>query len=393
MRSCPGSPSPASTPWLRLPCSSRPAMNRWRTIFSFLTHPCFDSPLPMTSASHPLCPQSTDELDEQLTQPTAGALEAVESCPGDILVLGAAGKMGFHTARLLQRCLQQLQRPDRVIAISRFSSDSSRRPFEKYQIETIQADLCDPQQLEALPSAPNLFFLAGVKFGTSDDADLLYRMNGEMPRLVAQRFCDARIVALSTGCVYAFTSPESGGSTEQSPLDPPGDYAKSCVARERAFMDGSSRHGTRCSLVRLNYSVELRYGVLVDIAMQVMSGEPINVETPYVNVIWQGDAITQIVQCLPCTASPPFVVNITGGDTLSVREVAQRFGSRFGVTPTFRGQEASTCWLSNSSLARSRFGEPSMTVDRMIDWIVDWLLRGGPTLGKPTKFQVRDGKY
>ncbi len=347
----------------------------------------------MTTAFEPTCPRTTEELDEVLTLPNGGALAAVEACPGDILVLGAAGKMGFHISRMLQRCVEQLGRHDRVIAVSRFTTDVSRVPFEKFKLEMIQADLSDPEQLNALPSVANVFFLAGVKFGTSHNVELLYRMNGEMPRHVASRFRDARIVALSTGCVYSFTSPESGGSTEQSETDPPGDYARSCLARERAFIDGSHEYGTRCSLVRLNYSVELRYGVLVDIATQVMSEEPVNLETPSVNVIWQGDAVAQIVQCLPCADSPPFIVNVTGNDTLSVRDIANQFGERFGVTPTYAGNAASTCWLSNNDLARSRFGEPSMKIDRVIDWIAQWLRRGGTTLGKPTHFQVRDGKY
>ncbi len=347
----------------------------------------------MMNAPDPVCPGSTDQLDDLLTRPTPAALEAVRGCPGGFLVLGAAGKMGWHVTRMLQRCLQQLGRKDPLIAVSRFTGDKSRDPFDRFQIETVQADLSEGQELDALPSFANVFFLAGVKFGTSHNLELLHRMNGEMPRHVASRFRDSRIVALSTGCVYSFTSPESGGSTEQSPTDPPGDYARSCLARERAFIDGSQRHGTRCSLVRLNYSVELRYGVLVDIATQVLSGQPLNLETPSVNVIWQGDAITQILQCLPCADSPPFIVNVTGADTLSVRDIANQFGERFGVKPTFAGEEGSTCWLSNSSMARTRFGEPSMKVDRMIDWIAEWLQRGGDTLGKPTHFQVRDGKY
>ena len=338
-------------------------------------------------------PRDTEELDDQITKPSRATLAAIEACPGDVMVLGAAGKMGFHLTRLLQRCLKRLGRNDRLIAVSRFSSDASLLRFRKFEIETIAADLSEPDQVNRLPHASNLFFLAGIKFGTAHDLDLLYKMNRDMPGYIADRFRESRIVALSTGCVYSFTSPETGGSTEQSEVDPPGEYARSCLAREKAFIDGSSTNGTLCSLVRLNYSVELRYGVLVDIASQVLSGVPVDLETPYVNVIWQGDAITQILQCLPDAAAPPDVVNITGPDTLSVREIAERFGVRFGLSPTFRGHQADTCWLSNSTLARHRYGEPSMKVDCMIEWIADWLQRGGETLGKPTHFQVRDGKY
>lgn len=338
-------------------------------------------------------PRTPAELDDLISTPSEEAVAAVQSCPGNILVLGAAGKMGFHVARMLQRCLQQLGRSDRVIAVSRFTNDHARRHFESHQLETIGADLSDPVQVDALPTEANLFFLAGVKFGTANDVELLDRMNGQMPRLVASRFRDARIVALSTGCIYSFSSPESGGSTEQSATDPPGDYARSCLSREQAFIDGSRDHETRCALVRLNYSVELRYGVLVDIALQVMRERPVELETACVNVIWQGDAIEQIVRCLPCADSPPFIVNVTGSETLSVRDLAQRFGERLRRVPTFCGVESPTCWLSNNALARSWFGEPSTSVEQMIDWISDWLSRGGETLGKPTQFQVRDGQY
>lgn len=339
------------------------------------------------------CPQTVEQLDDRISEPSARVVQSLEACPGDVLVLGAAGKMGFHVTRMLQRCLEHLGRHDSVIAVSRFSSEQSLASFEQFGIPTIRADLSDEGQLATLPAAPNVFFLAGVKFGTAHDPELLDRMNARMPRSVASRFRDSRIVALSTGCVYAFTAAVSGGSTEQSETDPPGEYAKSCLAREEAFLEGSLTHGTPCALVRLNYSVELRYGVLVDIALQVMRREPVNLETPYVNVIWQGDAVSQILQCLPCATSPPFVVNVTGAETLSVREIAEQFGERFQVTPSFRGEEAETCWLSNSTMARNKFGEPSVSVPRMMDWVAEWLQRGGPTLGKPTQFQVRDGNY
>ncbi len=374
-------PQWTETPLDRNPFGEKPlGVNRLDQPSSFLSEPMS-------------CPKTTDELDDLLSRPDPKVLEAVDACPGNIAVLGAGGKMGFHTARMLQRSVDQLGRPDPVFAVSRFTSESSREAFERCGIETIRADLSDAGQVAALPDAANLFFLAGMKFGTAHDVDLLYRFNGLMPRLVAERFADSRIVALSTGCVYSFTSAESGGSTEQSETDPPGDYAKSCLQREQAFIDGSQASGTPCSLVRLNYSVELRYGVLVDIATQVFDGQPVSVETPYVNVIWQRDAISQIVQCLPCAQSPPFIVNITGAETLSVRDLADRFGKRFGKPVTFTGQEADTCWLSNSTLARGRFGDPPMELDRMIEWIAEWIEEGRETLGKPTKFHVRDGKY
>ncbi len=301
--------------------------------------------------------------------------------------------MGFHVTRMLQRSLEQLGRDNRVTAVSRFSSTKSRQPFERCGATVVAADLSDPEQVAAVKRAENVIYLAGVKFGTSSDAELLERMNKTMPTLVAEHFCESRIVALSTGCVYSFTSPESGGSGEQSETDPPGQYARSCLDREHAFLAGSRTHGTRCALVRLNYSIDLRYGVLVDIAQQVRNGTAIDVATGYVNVIWQGDACAEILQCLPRAAAPPLIINITGSETLRVRDLAQRFSQRFGRPAEFRGNEAATCWLSNNALAKKWFGDPSVSLDRMIDWIANWLDRGGETLDKPTHFQNRDGNY
>jgi hypothetical protein len=294
---------------------------------------------------------------------------------------------------MLQRSLDELGRRDGVTAVSRFSSPESRLPFDRCGVSVVAADLSDAGQLANVPAAENVFYLAGIKFGTSGSAELLKRMNVTMPAMVASRFCDSRIVALSTGCVYSFTTPASGGSTEKSPTGPPGDYARSCLDREQAFIAGSRARGTKCALVRLNYSNELRYGVLVDIAQQVIAGEAIDVATGYVNVIWQGDAIAQIIQCLPLADAPPLIINVTGSETLRVREIAERFGERIGRTASFCGSEAETCWLSNNALARKRFGEPRISEDCMIDWIADWLIRGGETLSKPTHFQNRDGNY
>jgi nucleoside-diphosphate-sugar epimerase len=341
----------------------------------------------------PPAPRTIEQLDEQITRPSEAVLAAIGRCSGDFLVLGAAGKMGFHITRLLQRSLQTLGRPGRVTAVSRFTSPPSRESFQQAGIPWVAADLSDPAQLASIEPAENVIFLAGVKFGTAAAPALLERMNATMPQRVADRFRQSRIVALSTGCVYSFTTPQAGGSSEESETDPPGLYAQSCLRREAAFIEGSARHGTPCVLVRLNYSVELRYGVLVDIAQQVKAGMPVNVEMPYVNVIWQGDAVAQIVQCLPHAASPPLILNLTGSEVLRVGELARRFGQRLGRAPEFCGSEAPCCWLSSNARARRLLGEPTVSVDCMIDWIADWLDRGGTTLGKPTHFHSRDGNY
>lgn len=338
-------------------------------------------------------PRSIDELDEVITQPPAEVIDTVNAAEGDFLVIGAGGKMGFHLCRMLQRACDSVAKPSRVVAVSRFSSKHARQPFAKHRIETVAADASQVTELERLPDAASVFYLAGVKFGTSSSPDQLEKFNVRMPGLVAERYRDSHIVALSTGCVYAFTKPASGGSTEQSKLDPPGQYAASCIGRERAFESASRRNQTPCVLVRLNYSVEFRYGVLVDIAQQVFNGQPVDLRTGFVNVIWQGDAVAQIIRCLSHVCSPPPAINVTGPDILSVRELANRFAEIFGTEVTFSGTEAETAWLSNSAVAQRLFGMPRVDIDQMIVWIADWLQRGGETLSKPTHFQNRDGNY
>lgn len=338
-------------------------------------------------------PNSIEELEDLITRPSQEVVETVRSMSGPMAVLGAGGKMGFHVSRMLQRGLQLAGRDDPVIAVSRFHDSEKRNLFESFGFAVTVADLSDPSEVEHLPDADHVFFLAGVKFGTASQPKLLQRMNVEMPGIVAERYRKSRIVALSTGCVYAFVSPESGGSTEQSPTNPPGEYAQSCLGREQAFVANSAAHGTPTCLIRLNYSNELRYGVLVDIASRVFSGEELSVSTGYVNVIWQGDAVEHIIRSLPHAKSPPFILNVTGPETLSVRELAWEFGKRFGKEPRLTGQEASTAWLNNAALAHQLLGAPRMPLDRMIDWIAEWVESGGQTLNKPTRFEVRDGDY
>jgi len=333
------------------------------------------------------------ELDETITRPSDQVLNALGDCPGRITVLGAGGKMGFHLSRMLQRALTQLGREDQLIAVSRFSSTDSLRSFQEAGIATHRADLSHAKEVASIPLTPWVFFLAGVKFGTTNQPDLLTKMNAEMPQLVAERFADSTIIAMSTGCVYSFVNRSSGGSTETDATAPPGDYARSCLDRETAFIQGSSSHGTRSCLIRLNYSIDLRYGVLVDIAQQVLDNVPVNLETGYVNVIWQGDAIEQIIQAVTLADAPPEILNITGSETLSVRQLALEFGRRLNRSPQFSGIESETCWLSNNQKACKLLGQPTTSVEQMLDWISAWLTAGRPTLNKPTHFQTRDGNY
>lgn len=332
---------------------------------------------------------SAAELDRWISAPPEPVIEALRACPGRTAVLGAAGKMGFHLSLMLQRAAQALGRQEPILTVSRFGSAAARSQFADAGFEVLSADLSQSEEVAALPAVENVFFLAGVKFGTAHDPGLLERMNVTMPRLVAEHCRNARIVALSTGCVYAFTTPASGGSTESDPTEPPGDYAKSCLGREAAFRES----GARTSLIRLNYAVELRYGVLVDLAQTVLAGRPVDLATGYVNVIWQGDALAHTVQALPLAGSPPQIFNVTGPGVLRVRELAEAFGQRLGKPVAFQGAEAPTAWLSNAAHTHRRFGPPRVSVEQMIEWIAGWLERGGETLGKPTHFENRDGSY
>jgi nucleoside-diphosphate-sugar epimerase len=310
-----------------------------------------------------------------------------------MLVLGAGGKLGLHVSLMLRRALQTQGRTDPVVAVSRFGTLRDRAAFESCGIATHACDLSDPAQVAKLPDAPSVFFLAGVKFGTASAPDLLQKLNVDMPRLVAQRFRRSRIIAFSSGCVYPFVTPESGGATEATPAAPVGAYAASCLARENAFADVSREHGTPVALIRLNYSVEFRYGLLVDIAEKVLRGEAVDVTMGYVNVIWQRDAVDFSIRSLDLAASPAAPVNITGPNVLSVRMLAQRFGALFGRPVSITGQEAETAWLNNPSLALARFGPPPTSLNEMLAWTAAWLQCGGHTWGKPTGFERRDGEF
>jgi len=338
-------------------------------------------------------PCAPDAIDDFLAEPPPAVLATVARTAGPFLVLGAGGKIGLHQSVMLQRALRQLGRKDRVIAVSRFSTLRDRAAFERRGVETLACDLADAPAVSALPEAPTIFFLAGVKFGTATAPALLRAINVEVPRRVAERYARSHIVAYSSGCVYPFVTPASGGATEATPVSPVGEYAASCVAREAAFTEAAAQRGTPVALIRLNYAIEFRYGVLVDIAQTVFSGRPVDVTTGFCNVIWQTDAVADSIQALALAGTPAVPVNITGPETLSVRELALRFGKEFGVTPQIVGQEAGTAWLNNASRAHQLFGPPPTSVEQMIHWIAAWLKQGGETWGKPTGFEKRDGRF
>jgi nucleoside-diphosphate-sugar epimerase len=330
------------------------------------------------------------ELDDLLSTPRRETIAALESCPGDIAILGAGGKMGPTLARMAARAVTGSRR---VIAVSRWSSTAAERALNDAGVETVQCDLLDRDAVDRLPDAPNVVFMAGQKFGTTGAPAMTWAMNTIVPANCAERYKSSRIVAFSTGNVYPLTPIASGGSREDDALGPVGEYAASCVGRERVLELYAERHGTRVAIVRLNYAIDLRYGVLVDIAQRVLRGEAISVDMGYVNVIWQGDANRIALECLAQADAPPFVVNVTGSEILSVRSLAEWFGTRFGKPVTFTGSERPDALLSNTARLRSCFAPPEVTLDQMRDWVADWLEAGGALLGKPTKFEARDGKF
>lgn len=376
-----------------------PIISPWRRVANCVTNPRFERPrsvgekyatVPTAKLSLP-CP--AEQLDEFLSTPSPEVIQFVRGWRGNVLVLGAGGKMGLHLCLMLHAALAAAGSSARVIAVSRFRTLRDQTSFAEVGISTISCDLSHPADLAALPEAEVVYFLAGMKFGTAAAPELLYTMNVVVPRLVADRFRHARIAAFSTGCVYPFVPTDSTGATEETPAAPVGEYAESCLGRETEFAAASVRHLTPVVLVRLNYSVEFRYGVLVDLGQKVLRQETIDVTMGHVNVIWQRDAIDQIIRSVAVAGSPAVPLNITGADVLSVRQIAGEFGRIFGLIPTFRGTEAPTAWLNDASKSHRLLGAPTTSVPTMIEWIAAWLVADGTTWGKPTGFEKRDGKF
>ena len=343
------------------------------------------------STFDPLPPRFENEtlLDDFMSSPSPELVRDLERVPGDILILGVGGKMGPTLARMAKRAAPS----KRVVAVARFSSPGLREELEEKGIETIACDLLDADAVNQLPRLENVIFMAGFKFGAQADPGQTWAMNVEVPALVARTFKDSRIVAFSTGCVYPFATVNEGGSTEDVAPNPPGEYAITCLGRERMFQHYSRLHGTPGVLFRLNYAIDLRYGVLHDIAQKVLEERPINVSMGHVNVIWQGDACSQALRCLAHCASPPMPINVSGPEILSVRWLAHEFGKRLGKEPKIEGEEADRSWLTNTARATQLFGYPTVSVLSMVDWVADWISAGRRSLGKPTKFEVRSGSY
>ncbi len=337
--------------------------------------------------------RDVEQLEELLSRPTPEVIELMGRIEGDVLVLGAFGKIGPSLARMARRASYVAGASRRVIAVGRNITPEAEARCRQAGIETLRCDLLDRRQLAGLPDAPNVFYLAALKFGSTGQEALTWAMNAYLPGLVCERFSASRIVAYSTGNVYRMARFDSGGSTEDSPLEPVGDYAMSCLGRERVFTHFSQARGTPVALLRLNYAHEMRYGVMVDLSQKVLAGQAIDVGMGYFNAIWQGDSNAMTLRALEHAAAPARPINVAGPETLRVRDVAGELGRLLGKPVTFTGSEAPDALLSNGLLGYELLGRPAVTSGQMIRWVADWVARGGPTLGKPTKFQVRDGRF
>lgn len=336
---------------------------------------------------------SEEELEEVLSRPYPEDVELADRLDGDVLVLGAGGKMGPTLVQRIVRAVEEAGSETTVYAASRFSDEAKRHRLDAIGAETVVADLLDESQRAALPDCGHVIYMVGMKFGAAGREPLTWAMNTYLPGRVAERFASSRIVAFSTGNVYPPVPVESGGATEDDPVGPVGEYAQSCLGRERIFQHFSIRNDTPVCLLRLNYAVEARYGVLLDIAQKVYDGRPVPLDMGYVNVIWQGDANSICFRSLELCESPAAILNTTGPEVLSVRELAEAFAERFGREVTFRGTEQETALLNDASRSHERFGKPRVSVSEVIELVAHWVENEGRTLAKPTKFEVRDGQF
>jgi nucleoside-diphosphate-sugar epimerase len=337
--------------------------------------------------------QSIEQLEERLSQPTEQVVEAMRRLDGDLVLLGAAGKIGPSLARMARRASDLAGVRRRVIAVSRFSNPQDEAGFQSHRIETIRCDLLDEAAVGRLPAVPNVIYLAGMKFGSTENVAATWAMNAWLPGVVCRKFRHSRIVAFSTGAVYGFTPRAGGGSGETDSPQPIGEYAMSCLGRERMFEYFSRALQIPTALIRLFYACELRYGVLVDLARMILAGDTIDLAMGSFNVIWQGDNNAVTLRAFEHAARPPFILNVTGPELLSTREVSERLGSLLGRKPKFRGTEQETACLGNAAAAHRLFGPPCVDAQQLIECVANWVKRGGENLGKPTHFEVRDGRY
>ncbi len=333
------------------------------------------------------------ELEDALSEPTAAAINALAASPGDIVVLGAGGKMGPSLARMARRAADSAGGLRRVIAVSRFSSAATADDLRGAGVEAVSADLSSREAWDRLPDAANVIYMVGQKFGTQDAPGRTWFTNTVLPAFAAHQYRNSRIVAFSTGNVYPLTLPADGGSKESDAPAPIGEYAQSCLGRERVFEYAATTWGTRIAILRLNYAVDLRYGVLVDLALKVQAGLPVDLAMGHVNCIWQGDANAAALASLTAATTPATVLNLTGTQTLSVREVALRLGEAFGRAPIFRGGEGAVALLSDASRTAARLGPWRVDEQTLIEWVAAWVKAGNSVSGKPTHFEETEGRF
>lgn len=342
-------------------------------------------------------PLITDEsgLEDFMSDPSPRVVERVGEIRGDIVILGVAGKVGITLAMMLTKAVKKAGTSSKVYGVSRFSDPKAKEHLSTFGVRPLGVDLLDPAQVMALPDSENVFFLAGKKFGTVGAQDLTWATNTIAPANAAQRYKGSRIVAYSTGCVYDFKTAASGGATELDDPNPTGEYAQSTLGRERVFEYYSRKDGTKVCQFRLNYAIDLRYGVLRDIADRVYQGLAVDLSVGNLNCIWQGDVLERTILSLDLCYSPPKAINVTGPETASIRWLAEEFGRRFERAPVFSGAERpdSRAYLANAARSFALFGYPSLSLETMIDMTAAWVSSGGASLGKPTHFEQTDGKY
>lgn len=334
-----------------------------------------------------------EALEELLSRPSDGAIATLGRLGGDIVVLGVGGKMGPSLARLARRASQAAGMQRRIIGVARFTRPGLQEQLQAWNVETIPCDLLDADQVRHLPDAPLVVAMAGMKFGATGQEALTWAMNAHVPALICEKYRCSRIVAFSTGNVYGMSPVSLGGSLEADAPRPDGEYAMSCLGRERIYEHFSRRDSIPMALLRLNYATEMRYGVLVDLAAKVWTEQPIDVTMGHVNVIWQADANAMALCALEHAASPPAVLNLAGPELLNVRRLAEELGRLLDRPVRFTGQEAGDAFLSNAQRSHRLFGYPRINVKQMLHWTADWVRRGGTSLGKPTHFETRDGKF
>ena len=337
--------------------------------------------------------RTIEELEAKLAEPSDALVQDMANIEGDIMLLGVGGKMGPSLARLAMNAIQKAGANKQVYGASRFSSARLKDELERDGVKTIAADLLNPNDLEQLPDVKNVIYMAGNKFGTKGNEGFTWAMNTYLPGQVAQKFHNSRIVVFSTGNVYPLTPVLQGGASELSDTGPVGEYAQSCLGRERVFEYYSKEYSIPMSIYRLNYAIDMRYGVLLEIAKSVQGHRPIDISMGHANCIWQGDANEIAIRSLLACSTPPNIINVTGPETISLRWVAEQFGIRFGQPPLIEGEEADTALLNNAAKSFQLFGYPRVSLMQMIDWIAEWLQQGGEVWNKPTHFQERKGNY